>query len=96
MLRLQPGTLADLLGGKERIDGARQNIGFHAVSGVANRQHGVGAGRQLRLGGRRVLADDGAGGLHRQGAAIGHGVLRVDRERQNDGLELGRVYLYRQ
>jgi hypothetical protein len=41
----QPGAAADLLGGEERLEHARQRGRIHAVAVVAHPQHHVLAGR---------------------------------------------------
>ncbi len=86
----QARTLADVLGGEERLEHLGQHLFAHAAAGVANAQHHVFAGlrvfRALRAG-----ADACVAGRQGQLAAFGHGVAGVDRQVEDDHLGLGRV-----
>ena len=74
----EAGSLADLLGGEERLEDARPHLIGHALAGVGDRQPHVLAGAGLA----GIAAGVGRGhldrlGRERQRAPLGHGVAGV-------------------
>src|SRR5665213_2109606 len=84
----EPGALADTLGRVEGLEDAFLDLGRHAVSRVGDRQRKVAAGLDLGRGGEPIRADCALVGLDRQDAAAVHRVARVQREIEQDLLNL--------
>ena len=87
----EPGALARLLRGEERLEDPCEHLGRHAGAGVRHGQHHVVAGRHLGVPARVVLVQHLVGNLDRQPAAAGHGVAGVQGEVQQRALDLRRV-----
>ncbi|GJD67564.1 hypothetical protein MMMDOFMJ_0480 [Methylobacterium gnaphalii] len=87
----EPGALADLLGGEERLEGLGGHLRRHAGPGVCDGDHHVLALRDAEIVGGVALVDMRIGGLDGQPAAGGHRVARVDGEVQERALELVRI-----
>ena len=80
----EPGSLAHSLGREERLDGAPQRFGVHALAGVGHREAEIAAGRQVG-----VAAIDGhVAHIDADGAAIGHRVARIHHQVQQSQLDL--------
>lgn len=86
----EPGTLADVLGGEERIAGVLDDFVAHAGPGIADRQDHVVAGFQLRCAGTALVDGLGRGAEH-DPPAIRHGVTRVEGEVQDGAFELAGI-----
>ena len=49
LAKAEAGALPDVLGGEERLEGARQDLAAHAGAGVGDADHDVLAGHDLGL-----------------------------------------------
>ena len=85
------GSLADFLGGEERIEHPFQVLGRNSGAGVAHRDHDIGSRRDLDIHVRIGLIEIDVLGLDREAAAVRHGVARIQRQIENGGGELVRI-----
>jgi len=81
-------ALAFGLRGEERIECALDDILRHACSCVSNGQHHVLPGGDIGHGRDVFVVEHRVRQLHRQPAAVGHRVSRIDREIEDHVLEL--------
>jgi hypothetical protein len=65
----------------------------HALAGVTDGEHHVGAGYGGMVPGIG-LVERGIGGFHRQAADFGNGIARIDRQVDDDLLDLAAVHLH--
>ncbi len=91
----ETGAAADILGGEERLEGARHRLLRHARARVTDGDIGVLAGNDLAVGGGIGLVERRIAGLDGQLAAVGHGVARIDRQVEDGAFELVLVDLDR-
>ena len=84
----QPSPLANLFGGEERFEYARQHLGRHAGAGIPNRQGDIVANGQFMIQKREDPIDRAVLGFEREGTASGHGVASVEHQVENRSLEL--------
>ena len=89
----EPGALAHLLGGEEGLEDVRLDLGGHAVAGIADREHDVGARLDLGMGPGVGLVQGHVAGRERQPAPVRHRVAGVDGQVEQDLLDLPRVGL---
>ena len=89
----EPGALADLLGGEERLEDAADHVGRDADAGVLHLDQQVFAGGDAELGELQAFALGDVAGADGEGAAVGHGIPGVDGQVDDDVLELGLVGL---
>src|SRR6185437_639081 len=87
----EPGALADLFGGEERLEHALQDLRRHADAGVADRQHHVFARHGSDIHRGIGFVELHVPGLDQQPAALRHGVARVDAKIDQRRLELRAV-----
>ena len=87
----QAGALADRLGGEEGFEDAGQHVRRHAAPAVAHGHRHVIAGRHPGIVDEVGRGEAGVGGLHRHGAAAGHGVAGVDDQVQQGAFDLVHV-----
>ena len=88
LAQAQTGALADVLGGEERLEHPRQNVGRNAVAGIRHADGDEFAAQAL-FG--RLAFERHRLGADRQRAAVWHGVLGVDRKIEDGELELARI-----
>ena len=84
----QTGALPNRLGGKKRLEHARQHIGRHPDPGIRHRNHRIVAGLQAFMQTGIALVKRGVGGAYGQRAAVGHGVAGIDGQVQHCAFEL--------
>ena len=84
----ETGALVRSLGGEERFDHARQEIGRNAAAGIGDGERDIVAGGAVRrvVGGQRNILR-----RNRYASAIGHGIAGIDREIDQRQFELGFV-----
>ena len=70
----EPGPLAVVLGGEERLEDLLHGVFAHAATGVADGDNHVGAGLNLAILGGDILAQMQVERLDRQAAPVGHGI----------------------
>ena len=87
----EAGALARLLGGEERLEGARPRRLVHAAAGVGDLEHEVVAGGGGDEDAAVVLVQLDVGGPDGERAALGHGVAGVDGEVEQHLPELARI-----
>src|SRR5207237_10438895 len=86
----QSGALTGRLGGKERVERARQHFGRHARSRVGHANRNVLARFHVALA-RASLVNPGVRSLDGESPAIAHRIAGVDTEIEYRVLELVRV-----
>src|SRR5271166_4800554 len=87
----EAGTFAFFLGGEERLEDASLGFTVHALAGVTDGNHDVGAVLDESIFRTVGLVEGNAGGANADFTAVGHGVFGVDDEIHDDLLELAGV-----
>ena len=90
----QTRSLADVLGGKKRLERVRLDFLAHSPAGVRDGQHHVVARFQFRITAHALLVERDVGGFQREFAAVGHGVARVHGQVHDDLFNLSGVRLH--
>ena len=86
----KPGSLADRLGRKERIESLRNDVRRHAGASIGDAERDVLAGSKLPLL-RRPLVQPFVGGFDGDAASVRHRVARIDAEIEQGAFELRRI-----
>src|SRR5438128_3569982 len=79
--------------GVKRLEGAALRLLIHAAAGVAHRQHDVVPCAESEVTARARFVEPDVFGRDDQSSALRHGVARVDRQVEQDLLEVNRVRL---
>jgi hypothetical protein len=84
-------ALANSFGGEEGVEHPLDDVRWHPGPGVGDRNQDVLAGLDLVVGSGIGVVEMGVRGLHRQPAALRHGVARVDHQVEDRVLELALI-----
>ena len=87
----EASAFAFFLGGEERLEDAGLSFAVHALAGVADGDHDVGAVLDESIFRAVGVVEGDAGGANADFAAVGHGVFGVDDEIHDDLFELSGV-----
>ena len=87
----EPRTLADFLGGKERLEQMGADAGFHARASIGDGEHRVGSRNRAEMRLRERLVQVDVGRFDGQLPAVGHCVACVHREVHDHLLDLIRI-----
>jgi len=87
----EPRTLTSRLRCEEWLKDARSDFGADADSGIADSEDHIRSGHNVEMIACIEGIDVNVGSLDRKGAAIGHGIPRVDNQVHDDLLDLAGV-----